>query len=200
MTPIVILAAGQSSRMRGVDKLLEPVNGRPLLRQQVENAVATGCPVFVTVPALDHPRVSCLQGLDASPIGVPDATEGIAKSIKTAIAALPTFDAVLVTLADLVALDTSDFMSVMAAREKAPDALIWRGATTAGRPGHPILFDGSLRELFKDLTGDTGAAAIIKAQAHRVHQVPLPGERALLDLDTPEDWAAWRADQSLPRK
>ncbi|PJE36025.1 nucleotidyltransferase family protein, partial [Pseudooceanicola lipolyticus] len=27
----------------------------------------------------------------------------------------------------------------------------------------------------------------------RVQLVPLPGQRARADLDTPEDWAAWRA-------
>jgi molybdenum cofactor cytidylyltransferase len=26
-----------------------------------------------------------------------------------------------------------------------------------------------------------------------VHLVPLKGDRALVDLDTPEDWADWRA-------
>ena len=108
------------------------------------------------------------------------------------MAALPDCDAVLVTLADLVALETSDLTRIIKAKMHAPKALIWRGATAEGTPGHPILFDASLRPAFADLAGDEGGASIIKANADKVHYVALPGDRALLDLDTPEDWAAWR--------
>ncbi len=40
--PILILAAGASTRMRGRDKLMEPVEGRPLIRRQAEMARAAG--------------------------------------------------------------------------------------------------------------------------------------------------------------
>ena len=44
---ILIPAAGASSRMRGRDKLLEPVRGQPLLRDRLSPAPAaplwTGC-------------------------------------------------------------------------------------------------------------------------------------------------------------
>ena len=42
MIPILILAGGASSRMQGRDKLLEDVDGVPLLRKQVLIAAATG--------------------------------------------------------------------------------------------------------------------------------------------------------------
>ena len=47
---ILLLAAGSSSRMRGGDKLLEPVAGRPLLTRIAEAALATGLPVHVALP------------------------------------------------------------------------------------------------------------------------------------------------------
>ena len=37
--PILILAAGQSRRMRGRDKLMEVVEGQPLIRRQAEMAL-----------------------------------------------------------------------------------------------------------------------------------------------------------------
>ncbi|WP_370162833.1 NTP transferase domain-containing protein, partial [Limimaricola soesokkakensis] len=36
--PLLILAAGRSSRMRGADKLAQEINGVPLLRRQVAAA------------------------------------------------------------------------------------------------------------------------------------------------------------------
>lgn len=47
MIPILILAAGASRRMCGQDKLLQVVDGMPLLRRQVLMAQATGHPVCV---------------------------------------------------------------------------------------------------------------------------------------------------------
>ena len=46
---LVLLAAGASRRMRGADKLLEPVDDEPLLRRQARAALASGVgPVAVS--------------------------------------------------------------------------------------------------------------------------------------------------------
>ncbi|WP_370741664.1 NTP transferase domain-containing protein, partial [Pseudooceanicola lipolyticus] len=48
--PILLLAAGQSARMRGRDKLMERVEGRPLIRRQADIArAATSGPVIVAL-------------------------------------------------------------------------------------------------------------------------------------------------------
>ncbi|HLQ19463.1 MAG TPA: NTP transferase domain-containing protein, partial [Tabrizicola sp.] len=47
---ILVLAAGASSRMRGRDKLLQPVKGRPILRYVTETALAAAAPVLVALP------------------------------------------------------------------------------------------------------------------------------------------------------
>ena len=70
------------------------------------------------------------------------------------------------------------------------------GATEDGRPGHPILFDHNLFGELLNMRGDMGAKSVIDAHKDRLRLVPLPGNRALTDLDTPEDWAAWRAGRS----
>ena len=48
--PILILAAGQSSRMRGRDKLLEPVDGVPKLRRLAIECLSQSDAVFVALP------------------------------------------------------------------------------------------------------------------------------------------------------
>ncbi|MEZ5755305.1 MAG: NTP transferase domain-containing protein [Paracoccaceae bacterium] len=52
---ILLLAAGSPPRMRGGDKLLEDVAGEPLLRRSARAALATGCPVTVTLPPTGPP-------------------------------------------------------------------------------------------------------------------------------------------------
>jgi molybdenum cofactor cytidylyltransferase len=192
--PILILAAGQSSRMRGVDKLMEKIDGVALLRRQINIALAMDGPVFVALPGPTHPRTTILAGTNALPIFVPNASEGLGVTLREAVAILPVCPAFMVVLADLAGLEASDLQAIFDARANNPKHLIWRGATDVGKPGHPIVFDASLRSAFADLAGDTGGAAILKTQKDQTCLVPLPDHRALLDLDTPEDWARWRAE------
>lgn len=192
MTPILILAAGQSSRMRGTDKLLQKIDGEPLLAHVVNHALGTGHPVFTALPGPEHPRYGVVSDLRTICYDIPDAAEGMAGTLRGAVSRLPPCDAFMVVLADLPDIDTADMNAVFAARLAEPDLLIWRGATEDGRPGHPILFDAALRPDFARLSGDGGGEAIVKANRDRTRLVPLAGQRAILDLDTPEDWAAWR--------
>ena len=55
MIPVLILAAGQSRLMRGVDKLMQYVDGKTLLRRQIEIAAPIGL-VYVALPDLTHAR------------------------------------------------------------------------------------------------------------------------------------------------
>lgn len=190
--PILILAAGRSRRMRGRDKLLEDVDGLPLLHRQIAMAQATGQPVFVAVPPDAIARRAIIDESKATALIVADADEGLSASLRSGVAQLPDAPAFLVMLGDLVALETADLVAVLDARNAAPDALIWRGTTADGKPGHPILFDTSLRPDFAGLAGDKGADALVKEHSGATHLVALPDARARFDLDTPEDWDAWR--------
>ena len=193
MIPILILAAGQSSRMRGADKLLQDIDGAPLLAHVVARAAATGHPVFTAMPGPQHPRYQVMRDLPAACYDIPDAVEGMSGTLRGAIGRLPPCEAFMLLLADLPEIETTDIEAVFAARLARPEYLIWRGATQDSKPGHPILFDASLRPDFAKLTGDSGGEAVVKAHVDDTCLVTLPGNRARLDLDTPEDWAEWRA-------
>lgn len=199
--PIIILAAGQSSRMRGAGKLLENVRGRPLLRQQVQNALAvTDGPVLVALPVQPHPRYGAIDDLDAIPIPVPDAGEGMNASLRTAFAALPKeAPCAMLLLADLPDLTQADLRTVADAVDLTSDTLVWRGATQDGAPGHPIVFRSDLFDAFQTLVGDSGGRDVIAQAQGRITRVPLKGDRARRDLDTPEDWDVWRAENEVKK-
>lgn len=196
--PIILLAAGQSSRMRGTDKLLATVEGMPLLRRQANLACSvTSGPVLLALPAPPHPRYQCLDALAVNRVAVPDADEGMNASLRTAFAALPgTPPAAMLLLADLPDLQQSDLLQVLNAVDLTSDTLIWRGSTEDGKPGHPIVFASALFPAFSTLTGDGGGREVVAQAGNRVALIPLPGQRARRDLDTPEDWARWRAERA----
>lgn len=186
-------AAGASSRMRGGDKLLEKVDGRPCLRVMADRAAEAGLTVIVTLPALDHPRAKALEGAKVQVVPVPDAAEGMSASLRRASTEIgPDTDGLMILPPDMPALTSSDITLVLKSFLKEPDR-IHRGATEEGLGGHPIIFPKHLLTQFSALKGDQGAAPIVKAHAAQVQLVTLAGQKARLDLDTPEAWAAWRA-------
>ena len=186
---ILLLAAGASSRMRVGDKLLEGIDGVALLRRQALMALSSGYPVWVALP-LDRPaRLAALEGLDLSFVTVAEAREGMAASIRAGIAALPpAMRAVVVVPADMTEITAQDLVAVIAGFDG--QSLV-QGCSAAGDPGHPVLFPSRVFADLLALRGDRGARSVVQAQ--HVIPVVLPDRHALTDLDTPEDWAAWRA-------
>ncbi len=190
---ILILAAGASSRMRGADKLLQPVDGRPLLAERAAAARTTGAPVFVALPARDAApeRWRAVDGLGVTCLEVSDAASGMAASLRAGVGALPDQTAgVVILLADMPEITSDDLAALIAG---ADGATILRGAGADGTPGHPVLFPARDFAALRALDGDRGARDLLRRERGRVRLVPLPGAHALTDLDTPEDWARWRA-------
>jgi CTP:molybdopterin cytidylyltransferase MocA len=193
--PIILLAAGASSRMAGADKLMRHIDGEPLLRRTARRAHGTG-PLYVALPPAPHPRHGALAGLDAHIIPVPDAAEGMNASLRRAVSALPpSAPAAMVLLADLPDITESNLGDVLQAVDLKSDTLIWRGATEAGKPGHPVIFARALFPELLALTGDAGAQSVARLHAERTVCVPLPGNNARQDLDTEKDWSDWLACQ-----
>jgi CTP:molybdopterin cytidylyltransferase MocA len=192
--PVLILipAAGASSRMRGGDKLLEQVAGVPQMARAAMAALATGSAVAVTLRPGDTARRAALAGLDVSVIEVPDAAEGMAASLRAGARACPPGHAVMILPADMPEIGAEDLHRVLAAARQAPDRIV-RATAEDGRPGQPVVFPPRLLARFATLAGDSGARGLMSGEP--VVMVALPGARALVDLDTPEDWADWRARQ-----
>ncbi len=194
---IAILAAGASSRMRGRDKLLEPIAGVPLIRRIAEAAIATGQPVYVMLPANDTQRRAALDGLPVLVISVRDAERGMSRSLMRAARtatrrSAAAHDGLMILPADMPGFTPAALTLMIDAFLSAP-TLVHRGTDALGKPGHPAIFPKDLWPAVAALEGDEGGRAVLRQHQARVRLTPLPGDMATLDLDTPEDWAAYRA-------
>jgi len=190
MITILIPAAGASTRMQGRDKLLEPVAGTmPLLAERVATARATGLPVHVALPPRDrapqrwiHAREAtrCVEITTANP-GMGRTLAGLAKTLANDASGA------MILPADMPDLSLSDLNKVIEAFDSKQ---VFHGANIEGTPGHPVIFPRDMFGKLAALSGDMGARQLLKKAQARL--VVLPGEHALTDLDTPEDWAEWR--------
>ena len=189
---IGILAAGRSSRMGGVDKLMQEVDGVPLLRRAVDRAVAaeTGL-VFVAVPDLGHDRAKVLGGTKATLVAVPDAKDGMGRSM-AALAAASDGTPLMLAFADMPDITDADFRSIGAAFLEADCQKIVRAVAPNGTAGHPIAFPVRFFEELRSLRGDEGPKALLRREG----AVGVTIHGATTDLDTPEDWAAWQTQRN----
>ncbi len=194
--PILILAAGGSTRMAGRDKLLETVGGVPQLRRLCLAALALGEPVFVALPRADHPRAAVIADLGVTILAIAEAAEGMGGTLRVAVAMLPPCPRFMLVLGDMAEIGAAEMRAVLDAA-RAHSAPVTRGATQDGAHGHPVVFDAGLRPQFAKLGGDSGGEDIVRPLRDQTRLVRLTGQIARLDLDTPQDWAAFRARTGL---
>ena len=194
---ILIPAAGAASRMGARDKLLEDVGGEALLYRVARRALATGKDVVVTVPPTAEGRSALLEGLESerlSIVPVRDAAEGMAASLRRGAEKAVHHAGMMILPGDMPDIETPHLQDVarhFSTNQNRPA----RAVSSAGVPGHPVILPARMLCAVGKLSGDQGARALLARE--EVTCVPLPDDVALTDLDTPEDWARWRARQGL---
>ena len=180
--------------MRGRDKLLEIVDGQPLLSLMASRALSVCDHVFVTLPIGNPDRADALSELDITIVEVPNASDGISASIHAGVKATKDCDALMVLPADLPELTEVELAKTWKCFEKHNSEQIVRGATEDGSAGHPVVFPKKHFNTLNGLQGDSGANKLIQSAGFVICQ--LGENRALTDLDTPEDWSNWRSSRS----
>lgn len=192
---IVLLAAGGSTRMRGADKLMEDVSGMPMLRLMAERCVKAGDTRVVLGPD-QTARRAALTDLHLEIVEATD-TDGMAASIRAGVDGLKNCS-VMIALADMPEITAADLHLLLGLASQGLSPIL-QAASADGHPGQPVVFAPKYLKQLAKLQGDTGAKSILKANARDVALIPLADARALTDLDTPEDWAAWRAKMAPPK-
>lgn len=187
---ILLLAAGRSTRMRGTDKLMELVAGEPLIRNRALACLKTGIRTLAVLPKDRVERAIALDDTDAVQIIAEQSGRGLSHSLRAGIDRVQT-EFAMIMLADLPALTSDDLLAVLK-RAQSSGARITRGASQTGQPGHPVVIHRSVFPELRALSGDQGAQPVLSSYEDRTELVALPGRNAILDLDTPEDWAHWR--------
>lgn len=183
---IVVLAAGQSSRMGGSNKLLASFDGVALIRRVVSAATASRARSVTVVTGHMAERVeAALDGLDVGFARNPDFASGLASSLKTGIAALPKGSAgAMIVLGDMPLVTAAALDRLIEAFAGHDGRPVIR-ATHDGERGNPVILPASLFSQVALLAGDTGARHVIETSRAEIVDVEI-GEGAGLDVDTPE--------------
>jgi molybdenum cofactor cytidylyltransferase len=191
----VVLAAGRSTRMGAVNKMLAEIGGKPLVRIAVEQAIASRAKPVIVVTGHQHEKVeAALKDLPVRLVRNPDYAGGLGTSLKAGIAAVPeNADGAIVCLGDMPQVDAALIDRLVGAFDPERGALVIVPSIN-GRRGNPVVWS---RRFFHDLMsiqGDIGARHLIGTYAEAVVEIPVVGAAALTDVDTPESLSAVKAE------
>ena len=182
----IILAAGQSRRMGGPNKLLARFDGEPLVRRMAKRAIASKAgPVIVVTGHRAGDVTAALEGLDVATVHNPDFAEGLATSLKAGLQAVPEeAGGALVLLADMPEI-TTDIIDRLVGAFHASSGPAIVLPTIDGKRGNPVLWSRAFFPELMTVSGDTGARHILSQHEEAVERVEI-GTAAGVDVDTPE--------------
>lgn len=193
MVVALLLAAGESKRM-GRNKLLMPLQGKPLVRRALESLLASAVDQITVV--LGHqaeetaqaikPVISCNPDRVTTVLNQ-DFAQGMSTSIRAGLKDLSReCQAVMIALADepFVEPQVIDVL-ITAYRERKGDIVV---PTFQGRMGHPALFDRKYFPELSALKGDVGARSVVQAHKQELASLEVNQPGILLDVDDIETY------------
>lgn len=185
----IVLAAGASSRMGGPNKLLLPVEGRPMVRLVVGRVLEAGAWPVLVVTGRDAPDVrDACSGLPVRFVHNDAFTGPTSGSLHAGLAALgDDTDAALVMLADMPRVGVDMLRDVVHAvrRRDVPLAVSRYGDVLAP----PLAFRRALWPELLAWHGEGCGKAVVRAHEHEATMLDRP-MAALQDVDTPDDYAS----------
>lgn len=188
MTAAIVLAAGRATRFGG-DKLLAPIDGRPMLQHVLDLCAAANlAPVVVVLGQSADDLVRACTWRNEIRVVNAHAERGISSSLQKGIAALLDNPAprALVLLGDQPALSLAQLAGILAAPPRPDQPIVV--PRYGGRPGNPVLLERNSWHLGDELSGDRGMSQVFTRWPELVRYVDVPGDNP--DIDTAADLAA----------
>jgi molybdenum cofactor cytidylyltransferase len=196
----LLLAAGQSRRMGGPNKMLaeipgsSPGTGVPMVARVAQRLLASRARPIIAVLGNKADEVGQALGkLPVERVHNPDFAEGLSTSLKRGIAALPPdLDGALVCLGDMPLVTGRHIDRLISAFNPLEGRAIIV-PTRRGKRGNPVLWAKHFFPEMAQIAGDVGARHLIGEHAELVAEVEMDDDAILVDIDTPEALAALRA-------
>ena len=183
----LVLAAGRSTRMGAVNKLLASVDGRAMVRGVVDQLRASCVRSVVVVTGHEAERVGeAIADTGVRTVHNPAYREGLSGSVRIGLAALEdSVEAAIVCLGDMPFVRSKHIDTLVAAFDPAQGREICV-PVFEGKRGNPVLFARRFFDEMAAVRGDVGARHLIGAYEEFVCEVAMEDRAVLVDVDSPQ--------------
>ena len=184
----IILAAGQSKRMKEKNKLLINIDNKKMIESIVNSAIKSNASNNIIVLGHQNKKIEKYISKDITIIINEEYKKGLSTSLKKGVSALPEeCDAAIIILGDMPKI-TSDLINSLIKNFDPKNNKYIAAPTYNGKRGNPILVG---RKYFPDilnLKGDKGAKNILDKNSKYINNVPQKDSFSLIDIDTQKDY------------
>ena len=183
----LVLAAGRSTRMGAVNKLLASVDGRAMVRGVVDQLCGSCVRCVVVVTGHEAERVGeAIADTGVRTVHNPAYREGLSGSVRIGLSALEdSVEAAIVCLGDMPLVRSKHIDTLVAAFDPAQGREICV-PVFEGKRGNPVLFARRFFDEMAAVRGDVGARHLIGAYEEFVCEVAMEDRAVLIDVDSPQ--------------
>ena len=187
MVSAILLAAGQSKRMNGENKLTKEIQGIPLIKHSVKNILASSIDELIIV--LGHQKETIEKLINKNEkikFAFNKGFEsGMASSIKAGLNHLSkNTEAFFICLGDMPMVNSDIYNQLIKSRSQK-DILV---PTYKNQQGNPVLFNKLMKEKIMTITGDVGAKKILESNKDKILDLEINDQSIIKNFNTLDDF------------
>ena len=187
MISAILLAAGQSKRMNGENKLTKKIQDIPLIKLSVKNVLTS--PIDELIVVLGYQKEIIEKLIDKNEkiklVFNKDFESGMASSIKTGLNNLPVkTEAFFICLGDMPLVNSDIYNQLIKSRSQK-DILV---PTYKNQQGNPVLFNILMKEKIMTITGDIGAKKILESNKDKILNLEVADQSIIKNFNTLDDF------------
>ena len=197
MNSCILLAAGESKRMNGENKLIKEINGIPLIKYAVKNILGSTVDELIIVTGYQKEIIENIidKNKKIKFVFNKDFSNGIASSINAGLCEISTKTKnFFISLADMPNVNQNIYNKLIKGKnsyniklkpENRKEIII---PTIDGKDGNPVLFSIFMKTDVMKISGDHGAKEIIENNKNKILRIAFEGEGVILDFDTQDNF------------
>ena len=188
MISAILLAAGESKRMNGRNKLIEKVNGEPLIKHSVRNILESSIDELIIIVGHHSKIIKNLinKNKKIKFIFNSNYKSGIASSIKLGLKNLSEqTQGFFICLGDMPMIN-KEIYNKLIMHLKNNEIVV---PTFKNKQGNPILFSNLMKDKVMMVEGDNGAKKILELHKDKIFNVDIKDLKILKDFDTQDDFS-----------
>jgi molybdenum cofactor cytidylyltransferase len=186
---LVLLAAGESSRMNGANKMLAKLGKQSMLATTLDVYAGVGFGELLVVTGREREEIAAIaKNIGAKTVFNPEYRSGMASSLVKGLGKIrPQAAGILVALGDMPFIEQASIEELCRTflQKNSPTAICL--PTCEGKRGNPVLFGIAHKQAMMRLSGDIGAKSIVQNNAQHCVEIPLVNKGCLFDVDTHEE-------------